>query len=131
MKLSKLAKRTSAERAGGGRGGKRARVRQSAWEADTLPAELLPLGRGAILAQAQGSLNRTPGRRSVGGFSRSAFGGDSSSSDTAQTTAIQMSPTQSRVVRRPAAEAGFRDTRRIASVPSRFLGSIYSAVSVA
>ena len=30
-----------------------------------------------------------------------------------------------------AAEAGFRDTRRLASVPSRFLGSIYSAVSVA
>jgi SAM-dependent methyltransferase len=28
-----------------------------------------------------------------------------------------------------AAEAGFRDTRRLASVPSRFLGSIYSAVS--
>jgi SAM-dependent methyltransferase len=30
-----------------------------------------------------------------------------------------------------AAEAGFRDTRRLASVPSRFLGSIYSALSVA
>jgi ubiquinone/menaquinone biosynthesis C-methylase UbiE len=29
-----------------------------------------------------------------------------------------------------AAEAGFRDTRRLASVPSRFLGSIYSAVSL-
>lgn len=29
-----------------------------------------------------------------------------------------------------AAEAGFRDTRRLASVPSRFLGSIYSAVSI-
>jgi ubiquinone/menaquinone biosynthesis C-methylase UbiE len=29
-----------------------------------------------------------------------------------------------------AAEAGFRDTRRLASVPSRFLGSIYSALSV-
>ncbi len=29
-----------------------------------------------------------------------------------------------------AADAGFRDTRRLASVPSRFLGSIYSAVSV-
>jgi SAM-dependent methyltransferase len=29
-----------------------------------------------------------------------------------------------------AAEAGFRETRRLASVPSRFLGSIYSAVSV-
>jgi ubiquinone/menaquinone biosynthesis C-methylase UbiE len=28
-----------------------------------------------------------------------------------------------------AAEAGFRDTRRLASVPSRFLGSIYSAIS--
>ena len=28
-----------------------------------------------------------------------------------------------------AARAGFRDTRRLASVPSRFLGSIYSAVS--
>jgi len=28
-----------------------------------------------------------------------------------------------------AAEAGFRDTRQLASVPSRFLGSIYSAVS--
>lgn len=28
-----------------------------------------------------------------------------------------------------AAEAGFRETRRLASVPSRFLGSIYSAVS--
>lgn len=28
------------------------------------------------------------------------------------------------------AEAGFRDTRRLASVPSRFLGSIYSAVSL-
>jgi ubiquinone/menaquinone biosynthesis C-methylase UbiE len=28
-----------------------------------------------------------------------------------------------------AAEAGFRDTRRLASVPSRFLGSIYAAVS--
>lgn len=28
-----------------------------------------------------------------------------------------------------AAEAGFRDTRRLASVPSRFLASIYSAVS--
>jgi SAM-dependent methyltransferase len=31
---------------------------------------------------------------------------------------------------RLAAEAGFRDTRRLASVPSRFLGSIYSAVSL-
>ena len=31
----------------------------------------------------------------------------------------------------PLAEAaGFRDTRRLASVPSRFLGSIYSAVSL-
>ena len=30
-----------------------------------------------------------------------------------------------------AAEAGFRDTRRLASVPSRFLGSIYSALSEA
>jgi ubiquinone/menaquinone biosynthesis C-methylase UbiE len=29
-----------------------------------------------------------------------------------------------------AAEAGFHDTRRLASVPSRFLGSIYSAVSL-
>ena len=29
-----------------------------------------------------------------------------------------------------AMEAGFRDTRRLASIPSRFLGSIYSAVSV-
>ena len=29
-----------------------------------------------------------------------------------------------------AAEARFRDTRRLASVPSRFLGSIYSALSV-
>ena len=29
-----------------------------------------------------------------------------------------------------AAEAGFRDTRGLASVPSRFLGSIYSALSV-
>ena len=29
-----------------------------------------------------------------------------------------------------AAEAGFRDTRRRASVPSRFLGSIYSALSL-
>ena len=29
-----------------------------------------------------------------------------------------------------AAEAGFRDTRRLASIPSRFLGSIYSALSV-
>jgi ubiquinone/menaquinone biosynthesis C-methylase UbiE len=28
-----------------------------------------------------------------------------------------------------AAEAGFRDTQRLASIPSRFLGSIYSAVS--
>ena len=28
-----------------------------------------------------------------------------------------------------AAEAGFHDTRRLASVPSRFLGSIYSALS--
>jgi ubiquinone/menaquinone biosynthesis C-methylase UbiE len=28
-----------------------------------------------------------------------------------------------------AAEAGFRDTQRLASVPSRFLGSIYSALS--
>jgi SAM-dependent methyltransferase len=30
-----------------------------------------------------------------------------------------------------AAEAGFRETRRLASVPSRFLGSIYSALSFA
>jgi len=30
-----------------------------------------------------------------------------------------------------AAEAGFRQTRRLASVPSRFLGSIYSALSLA
>jgi ubiquinone/menaquinone biosynthesis C-methylase UbiE len=29
-----------------------------------------------------------------------------------------------------AADAGFRDTRRLASVPSRFLGSIYSAISL-
>lgn len=29
-----------------------------------------------------------------------------------------------------AAEAGFRDTHRLAAVPSRFLGSIYSALSV-
>lgn len=29
-----------------------------------------------------------------------------------------------------AAEAGFRDTRRLESVPSRFLGSIYSALSL-
>ncbi len=29
-----------------------------------------------------------------------------------------------------AARAGFRETRRIASVPSRFLGSIYSALSL-
>lgn len=28
------------------------------------------------------------------------------------------------------AEAGLRDTRRLASVPSRFLGSIYSALSI-
>ena len=32
--------------------------------------------------------------------------------------------------RRTAEAAGFRETRRLASVPSRFLGSIYSAVSV-
>lgn len=31
---------------------------------------------------------------------------------------------------RIAGEAGFRGTRRLASVPSRFLGSIYSALSV-
>jgi SAM-dependent methyltransferase len=29
-----------------------------------------------------------------------------------------------------AAEAGFRETGRLASVPSRFLGSIYSALSL-
>ena len=29
-----------------------------------------------------------------------------------------------------AAEAGFRDTRQLASVPSRFLGSIYSALTI-
>jgi SAM-dependent methyltransferase len=29
-----------------------------------------------------------------------------------------------------AADAGFRETRRLASVPSRFLGSIYSAMSL-
>jgi SAM-dependent methyltransferase len=29
-----------------------------------------------------------------------------------------------------AAEAGFRDTRQLAAVPSRFLGSIYSALSL-
>lgn len=29
-----------------------------------------------------------------------------------------------------AANAGFRETRRLAAVPSRFLGSIYSAVSI-
>jgi SAM-dependent methyltransferase len=29
-----------------------------------------------------------------------------------------------------AAEAGFRETQRLASVPSRFLGSIYSALSI-
>jgi hypothetical protein len=29
-----------------------------------------------------------------------------------------------------AGEAGFRDTRRLATVPSRFLGSIYSALSI-
>lgn len=29
-----------------------------------------------------------------------------------------------------AAQAGFHDTRRLASVPSRFLGSIYSALSI-
>ena len=29
-----------------------------------------------------------------------------------------------------AAEAGLRDTRRLASIPSRFLGSIYSALSL-
>jgi len=29
-----------------------------------------------------------------------------------------------------AAEAGFRDTRQLASVPSRFLGSVYSALSL-
>jgi SAM-dependent methyltransferase len=29
-----------------------------------------------------------------------------------------------------ASEAGFRDTRQLASVPSRFLGSIYSALSL-
>lgn len=29
-----------------------------------------------------------------------------------------------------AAEAGFRDTRKLTSVPSRFLGSIYSALSL-
>jgi SAM-dependent methyltransferase len=29
-----------------------------------------------------------------------------------------------------AADAGFRETRRLASIPSRFLGSIYSAVSL-
>lgn len=27
-------------------------------------------------------------------------------------------------------EAGFRETRKLASVPSRFLGSIYSALSL-
>jgi SAM-dependent methyltransferase len=32
--------------------------------------------------------------------------------------------------RNVAAEAGFHDTRRLASVPSRFLGSIYSALSL-
>ncbi len=32
--------------------------------------------------------------------------------------------------RRTAEGAGFRETRRLASIPSRFLGSIYSAVSV-
>ena len=31
---------------------------------------------------------------------------------------------------RLAAEAGFRETRRLAAVPSRFLGSIYSAISL-
>ena len=32
--------------------------------------------------------------------------------------------------RRTAEAAGFRETRRLASIPSRFLGSIYSALSV-
>lgn len=39
-------------------------------------------------------------------------------------------PLSFRAWARLAAVAGFRDTRRLASVPSRFLGSIYSAISV-
>jgi Methylase involved in ubiquinone/menaquinone biosynthesis len=39
-------------------------------------------------------------------------------------------PLSFRTWTRLAAEAGFRDTARLASVPSRFLGSIYSALSV-
>jgi len=37
----------------------------------------------------------------------------------------------SRTWAKMAAQAGLRDTKQIASIPSRFLGSIYSAVSFA
>jgi len=40
-------------------------------------------------------------------------------------------PMSSRTWAKMAAQAGLRDTKQIASIPSRFLGSIYSAVSFA
>jgi len=96
----------------------------------TLPLDLPPLD-GVVMANAlHFERDQLAVLRLVGGYLRPGGRLVLVEYDTDRGNPWVPYPLSFRAWAAVAAEAGFRDTQRLASVPSRFLGSIYSALSV-